>query len=591
MNSASSSRAQRGDSRSSNTLRDRKDSIADELNLDDNVLFLDDDDFQTFFQDDYYSRLNLSRDASQEEIRNVYRRLSRLLHPDKHMETWKKKLAEDAFNRVNVAYEVLHDPYKRSLYDTAGLTGSASRELWQITPVDPKKAKTLKELQEEREKRKEDASTNAHNEVTMGIDMTDVFESGDRGSADYGLLRSLPHVEITTMNTSQSIEAQWPQVDHLHIFSNVNYERGTGGGTLGMDISKTLAEDTTADAKVMVGPSQGPIAHFRIAKRLADKRSISLSAFTAWSRFALMPLFELSYGSSLGRLGNARITMRGSSRLVYVSTRLDKEFKNSRLSGSTDVSHDDVVMGLSYSHKLTNVSHEPKLTVGVKLGFRGASLEYGLSQRVSRYNQLAASMALALPGGVSLKLTFQRSKQAFSFPILLSHDIVPAPIFYGTIAPLVLYACFKSLYLIPKWKSYVLQRLQSRRHVYNAGLDVRRREYEDFLRLMTEKYEELINSEGLSGGLVIDKALYGSLHSENESSRIEVQVALQCLIRSHTLDLSSSSKCELLGFFDPCLGEEKQLRVHYVFGGRQHVVEVADDEALHLPDADHLLIG
>ena len=96
------------------------------------------------------------------------------------------------------------------------------------------------------------------------------------------------------MNTSQSIEAQWPQVDRLHIFSNVSYERGTGGGTLGMEISKTVAEDTTADVKVMVGPSQGPIAHLRIAKRLADKRSISLSAFTAWSRFGLMPLFEMS---------------------------------------------------------------------------------------------------------------------------------------------------------------------------------------------------------------------------------------------------------------------------------------------------------
>ena len=35
---------------------------------------------------------------------------------------------------------------------------------------------------------------------------------------------------------------------------------------------------------------------------------------------------------------------------------------------------------------------------------------------------------------------------------------------------------------------------------------------------MTEKYEELINAEGLSGGLVVDKALYGSLNSENDSS-------------------------------------------------------------------------
>ena len=34
------------------------------------------------------------------------------------------------------------------------------------------------------------------------------------------------------------------------------------------------------------------------------------------------------------------------------------------------------------------------------------------------------------------------------------------------------------------------------------------------IKLMTDKYEELINAEGLSGGLVIDKALFGVFDDE-----------------------------------------------------------------------------
>ena len=116
-----------------------------------------------------------------------------------------------------------------------------------------------------------------------------------------------------------------------------------------------------------------------------------------------------------------------------------------------------------------------------RMGFRGASLEYGVMQRVSKYNHLGAAMSLGLPGGVSLRITyvkvtrpvlfvqfflpstffshgrFQRSNQAFSFPILLSNDLLPAPVFYGTITPLIAYACVKSLYLLPQWKAYITE--------------------------------------------------------------------------------------------------------------------------------------
>lgn len=56
-----------------------------------------------------------------------------------------------------------------------------------MVPADPSRLKNLEQLKEEREKRKEKESTNPHNEVSMGLDMTDLFEGGDRDRKDYGI--------------------------------------------------------------------------------------------------------------------------------------------------------------------------------------------------------------------------------------------------------------------------------------------------------------------------------------------------------------------------------------------------------------------
>lgn len=49
--------------RANDTARSSRSPTDDNLIADDSVFFLDDDDFQTIFQEDYYARLNLSRDV------------------------------------------------------------------------------------------------------------------------------------------------------------------------------------------------------------------------------------------------------------------------------------------------------------------------------------------------------------------------------------------------------------------------------------------------------------------------------------------------------------------------------------------------
>ncbi len=66
---------------------------------------------------DFYAILGVPRSASESDIKQAYRKLSRELHPDKHKGD---KAKEAQFKEVNEAYEVLSDTKKKSAYDQFG---------------------------------------------------------------------------------------------------------------------------------------------------------------------------------------------------------------------------------------------------------------------------------------------------------------------------------------------------------------------------------------------------------------------------------------------------------------------------------------
>ena len=63
-----------------------------------------------------YDELGVSVHATSEEIRQKYRTLAQIHHPDKGGD-------EEKFKRIKFAYEILSDPLRRKEYDTTGKFG------------------------------------------------------------------------------------------------------------------------------------------------------------------------------------------------------------------------------------------------------------------------------------------------------------------------------------------------------------------------------------------------------------------------------------------------------------------------------------
>ncbi|MGS2739193.1 DnaJ C-terminal domain-containing protein [Sinomicrobium sp. M5D2P17] len=66
---------------------------------------------------DYYKELGLDKNATREDIKKAYRKLARKYHPDLNPND---KEAQQKFQRINEANEVLGDPEKRKKYDQYG---------------------------------------------------------------------------------------------------------------------------------------------------------------------------------------------------------------------------------------------------------------------------------------------------------------------------------------------------------------------------------------------------------------------------------------------------------------------------------------
>jgi len=125
----------------------------------------------------------------------------------------------------------------------------------------------------------------------------------------------------------------------------------------------------------------------------------------------------------------------------------------------------------------------------------------------------------------------------------------------------------------------------------------KRSEAEDAIRLMTRSAETKTTTERSKNGLIILHADYGLAsaftdrgirHPEEDQHGgpmvIDVTIPIQALVQDSKVTIPGGrSKSDLLGFYDPCIGEGKKLRIRYLFKEKLHEVTVTDREVLRIP--------
>lgn len=79
---------------------------------------------QDWLEKDFYKILGVKKEASEDELRKVYRKLARQYHPDANPGD---KAAEERFKEISEAYSVLSDKQQREEYDALRAMGGGAR--------------------------------------------------------------------------------------------------------------------------------------------------------------------------------------------------------------------------------------------------------------------------------------------------------------------------------------------------------------------------------------------------------------------------------------------------------------------------------
>jgi DnaJ-class molecular chaperone len=77
---------------------------------------------------DYYEILGIQKSVDKNKIKNAYRKMARIYHPDKNLD--KKEWAEEKFKEVSEAYTILNDDKLRTKYDING--SDFIKKIWRM---------------------------------------------------------------------------------------------------------------------------------------------------------------------------------------------------------------------------------------------------------------------------------------------------------------------------------------------------------------------------------------------------------------------------------------------------------------------------
>ncbi|KAM9109801.1 dnaJ homolog subfamily C member 11 [Eschrichtius robustus] len=541
--------------------------------------------------EDYYSLLNVRREATSEELKAAYRRLCMLYHPDKHRDPELKLQAERLFNLVHQAYEVLSDPQTRAIYDIYGKRG-LEMEGWEVverrrTPAEIREE--FERLQREREERRLQQRTNPKGTISVGIDATDLF---DRYEEEYEDVSGsgFPQIEINKMHISQSIEAPLTASDTAILSGSLSTQNGNGGGSINFALRRVTSAKGWGELEFGAGDLQGPLFGLKLFRNLTPRCFVTTNCALQFSSRGIRPGLTTVLARNLDKNTVGYLQWRWGIQSA-MNTSIVRDTKTSHFTVALQLGIPHSFALISYQHKFQD-DDQTRVKGSLKAGFFGTVVEYGAERKISRHSVLGAAVSVGVPQGVSLKVKLNRASQTYFFPIHLTDQLLPSAVFYATVGPLVLYFALHRLVIRPYLRAQKEKELEKQRESTATNILQKKQEAEAAVQLMQESVRRIIEAEESRMGLIIVNAWYGKFVNDKSKKSekvkvIDVTVPLQCLVKDSKLILTEASKAGLPGFYDPCVGEEKNLKVLYQFRGVLHQVMALDSETLRIPKQSH----
>ncbi|XP_022337606.1 dnaJ homolog subfamily C member 11-like [Crassostrea virginica] len=550
------------------------------------------DDGDGFQADDLYVLLNVDKKATNQEISKAYRRMSKIFHPDRHHDPEKKKQADIFFNKIKNAYEILSDPNKREIYNRYGMEGLNVQGLEIITRT-KSPAEIIAELDrlkyEEEQRRLQ--RTSPAGEIEVRINATNLFgSSADDADYEPDYEDDLTYVEITEIHVSQSVEYPLTPKDTTIIGGTVSTKNGIGSGNFLVGYRRQTSDKGWVQGNLGFGSgmSFGLQGYRQLTKRCYGKISTFLGTDEAMTRqtvglsFLLSNQFDRCFRGEMALMVAVRPSLR---------TTIHYDNEKNRAIFSVQVGKNNfakAVLERSFESHINNMRFE------VILGNVGWFFSYGVKMKVSEFSMIHAKLKITNNGGVSLDMGARRGQQSYFFPIQLSEQVLPSSIFYGTFLPTVAYFAVKKLIIDPYVRRKESEDLKKKQERDSDELLQKKKDAEAAVELMQRTVEKSLEYETNRNGLIILKALYGRLATQDgelvDSECIDVKIPLQAQVtESQLIILESNTKSDLPGFYDPCPGQDKSLYIRYTFRNRPHQVTYDDKDPIRLPLQRHVM--
>ncbi|CAN0842241.1 Chaperone protein dnaJ 13 [Linum grandiflorum] len=527
-----------------------------------------------------YAVLQVSPEATVEEIKKAYRHWAQAYHPDKYQDVHMKETATENFQRICQAYEVLSDETKRQIYDIYGMEGvTAGMELATRTNKLEELKEELERLKQKKEEEKMAAQFLPSGAVVTNLSLPQ-FLDGD------GIMSGM--AMTSQVNSQLSKDTNLAMGGNLEVS---NHGAGTAASTViqhQISSAQSMQFQASVGLQSLIGVqttriiSSHSTATFGIQKSFNDG-SINLS--NTWTR-------QLSPTAT----GNIQLVLGNKS-----SIGVGWQKKDEKMSASGELKVGTAFIGGSaqYVHRFSTKSHG---RIAGRCGSTALEIEVGGGRKISDLTSVRMMYSVGIQG-VFWRFELRRGSQKLLVPVLLSPYFDPLFAVGAFVVPTSLYFLLERFVAKPllQWreKGKALENKQKT----SVKVKEARKAAEKSQKLLRVVAERKKTKQIESNGLVIDRAVYGSREAvsrqddgpmpngETSSEVIDVTVPLSFLVNdAGKLKLHKGvKKSGIMGFCDPSPGEPNQLLVEYTYRGQKFKAIVGDYDELIIPQHAHLV--